>query len=103
MEEDSFLDDPVKLERGENLMEINVTKVTLSQEASSMLSDRDSSLFVTYAFYDFEIVSTPILKASNLLYDFTAQFVVKVDDTFLHYLQKVRLCWCCCNVVFGLS
>ena len=83
------MDNTIKLERGQNILEINVTKIVLSNDAISQFDDKEALLFVTFAFYDFELVSTPILKLSNLLFDFTSQFIVKVDDIFLHYLQKV--------------
>lgn len=88
--ETDLMDEHVKLERGENILEINVNKVVLSQDATRMFDDREASLFVTFAFYDFELVSTPIVKLPTLLFDFTSQFIIKIDDTFLHYLQKVR-------------
>uniref|UniRef100_F6R7B5 C2 domain-containing protein n=1 Tax=Ciona intestinalis TaxID=7719 RepID=F6R7B5_CIOIN len=85
------LDETIQLERGENLFEINITKATLSKEALIVLDDRDPSMFVTFAFYDYELVSTPILKSASPQFDFTAQYTVKVDDTFLHHLQKDRM------------
>ncbi|XP_076809545.1 protein fantom-like isoform X2 [Clavelina lepadiformis] len=87
-EVDSQLDETIQLERGENLFEINVSKVTLTKDAQIALDDRNPSLFVTYAFYDYELVSTPIQKSASPLFDFTAQFTVKVNDLFLHHLQK---------------
>nr|CAB3265690.1 protein fantom [Phallusia mammillata] len=86
--EEDELDETIHLERGENLFEIYIAKLSLSKEALIDLDDREPSLFVTYAFYDYELVSTPILKSSSPLFAFTAQFIVKVDDLFLHHLQK---------------
>uniref|UniRef100_H2ZMG7 C2 domain-containing protein n=1 Tax=Ciona savignyi TaxID=51511 RepID=H2ZMG7_CIOSA len=85
------LDETVHLERGENLFEIHITKASLSAAAISALEDREPSLFATFAFYDYELVSTPILKNASPQFDFTAQYTVKVDDTFLHHLQKVTI------------
>jgi len=62
---DEELDESIKLERGENLFEINVAKLTLSKEALIALDDREPSLFVTYAFYDYDLVSTPIMKSAK--------------------------------------
>jgi len=76
------------LQRGENLFEISISKVLLNSEAIQALNDKNVTLFVTYAFYDFQLVSTPILRGYNPSFNHTSQYVVKVDDLFLHYLQR---------------
>ncbi|XP_039255957.2 protein fantom-like [Styela clava] len=80
--------DFARLERGENLLEISITKVSLSRDAIQAIDDREPSTFITFAFYDYELVSTPIIKSGSPRFDFTSQYIVKVDDLLLHHLQK---------------
>lgn len=63
--------------------------MSLSPEAIKMLGDEEALIFCTWEFFEFEIQSTPVLKGPRPEYDFTSQYVVKVDDFFLHYLQRV--------------
>lgn len=63
VEEEDF--DITKLERGENLLEINIQKAMLSHDALQAMEDREPSTFITYEFFDFEIVSTPIIKSGR--------------------------------------
>ncbi|XP_048736763.2 protein fantom-like isoform X2 [Ostrea edulis] len=81
-------DETIHLERGQNLFEIHVQKVSLSPEAIKLLGDEEALVFCTWEFFEFEIQSTPVLKGPRPEYDFTSQYVVKVDDFFLHYLQR---------------
>ncbi|CAH1270009.1 RPGRIP1L [Branchiostoma lanceolatum] len=87
-EEVEEIDETVHLERGENLFEIHIIKVVLSQEALDHLADAEPSLFCTYEFYDFELQTTPVVRGAKPEFKFTSKYVVKVDDFFLHYLQK---------------
>ncbi|KAK6317932.1 hypothetical protein J4Q44_G00112230 [Coregonus suidteri] len=80
-------DETIHLERGENLLEIHIGTATLSPVALEMLSDREPSTFCTYAFYDFELQATPVVRGAWPAYDFTSQYVVRVDDLFLQYLH----------------
>ncbi|XP_078607513.1 protein fantom-like isoform X4 [Branchiostoma floridae x Branchiostoma japonicum] len=87
-EEVEEIDETVHLERGENLFEIHIIKVVLSQEALHHLADVEPSLFCTYEFYDFELQTTPVVRGAKPEFKFTSKYIVKVDDFFLHYLQK---------------
>uniref|UniRef100_A0A8C7FAU1 RPGRIP1 like n=1 Tax=Oncorhynchus kisutch TaxID=8019 RepID=A0A8C7FAU1_ONCKI len=80
-------DETVHLERGENLLEIHIGMATLSPIALETLSDREPSTFCTYAFYDFELQATPVVRGARPAYSFTSQYVVRVDDLFLQYLH----------------
>uniref|UniRef100_A0A8C7Q9H2 C2 domain-containing protein n=1 Tax=Oncorhynchus mykiss TaxID=8022 RepID=A0A8C7Q9H2_ONCMY len=80
-------DETVHLERGENLLEIHIGMATLSPVALETLSDREPSTFCTYAFYDFELQATPVVRGARPAYGFTSQYVVRVDDLFLQYLH----------------
>ncbi|XP_068116606.1 protein fantom isoform X2 [Hyperolius riggenbachi] len=84
----SVYDDPIHLERGENLFEIHISKVVFSPEAISSFGDQEPATFCTYAFYDFELQTTPVVRGFQPLYDFTSQYRLRVDDFFLQYIQK---------------
>ncbi|XP_008112094.1 protein fantom isoform X2 [Anolis carolinensis] len=88
-------DDPVDefnetahLERGENLFEIHISRVIFSAETTKSFGDQEPATFCTYAFYDFELQTTPIIRGLNPTYNFTSQYLVRMDDFFLQYLQK---------------
>lgn len=81
-------DDTVRLERGENLFEIHIHKVAFSAAASQASGDREPLTFCTYAFYDFELQATPVVRGLCPEYNFTSQYLVHVNDLFLHYIHK---------------
>lgn len=88
-EENEFEEDStVSLERGENLFEIHIGKVYLTGETASSFDEVEPSFFVTYEFFEHEIQATPVMKGKRVDFNFTSLYVVKVDDFFLHYLQK---------------
>ena len=65
-EEDTIqFDETIHLERGQNLFEIHVSKVTLSAEALRLLGDDEPSLFCTWEFFEYEIQSTPVIRGSR--------------------------------------
>ncbi|XP_072242869.1 protein fantom [Leuresthes tenuis] len=78
----------VHLERGENLLELQIVGATLSPPAMQALGDADPSTFCTYSFYLFEAHSTPVVMGLNPRYGFTSRFTVSVDDHFLDYVQR---------------
>ncbi|XP_043562921.1 protein fantom isoform X1 [Chiloscyllium plagiosum] len=82
------IDETVHLERGENLFEIHISKVIFSSEAIKAFGEQEPAIFCTYAFYDYELQSTPVIHGLQPVFDFTSQYVVRVDDVFLQYLQK---------------
>uniref|UniRef100_A0A8C3GN55 RPGRIP1 like n=1 Tax=Cairina moschata TaxID=8855 RepID=A0A8C3GN55_CAIMO len=81
-------DETLHLERGENLFEIHISRVIFSSAAVHAFGDHEPASFCTYAFYDFELQTTPVVCGQNPLYDFTSQYLVQVDDCFLHYIQR---------------
>lgn len=81
-------DETVTLERGENLFEIHIKRLQLSPEALHELGDEEPQVFGTWEFYEHEVHATPVLRGPRADYEFTSQYIVKVDDFFLHYLQK---------------
>ncbi|XP_035828549.1 protein fantom isoform X2 [Aplysia californica] len=82
------LDETISLERGQNLFEVHIDKVSLSKDALRVIGDEEPSLFCMWDFFEFESLSTPVVRGSRPMFDFTSQYIVKVDDFFLHYLQK---------------
>lgn len=81
-------DESVHLGRGENLLEIHLGMARFNSEALESFGDKDPSTFCTFAFYDFELQSTAVVRGSQPVYDFTSQYLVTVDDLFLHYLHN---------------
>ncbi|XP_028727340.1 protein fantom isoform X2 [Peromyscus leucopus] len=81
-------DATIHLERGENLFEIHINKVTFSSEVLQASGDKEPVTFCTYAFYDFELQTTPIVRGLHPEYNFTSQYLVHVNDLFLQYIQK---------------
>ncbi|XP_066205040.1 protein fantom isoform X1 [Saccopteryx leptura] len=81
-------DETIHLERGENLFEIHISKVTFSSEVLQASGDKEPVTFCTYAFYDFELQTTPVVHGLHPEYNFTSQYLVHVSDLFLHYVQK---------------
>ncbi|XP_006026635.2 protein fantom isoform X1 [Alligator sinensis] len=80
-------DETVHLERGENLFEIHICKVIFSTEAVQAFGDQEPATFCTYAFYDFELHATPVVRGLNPSYSFTSQYLLRIDDFFLQYIQ----------------
>ncbi|XP_027571629.1 protein fantom isoform X2 [Pipra filicauda] len=83
---DGFVE-TIHLEKGENLLEIHISKVIFSPEAMHAFGDQEPATFCTYAFYDFELQISPVVRGGAPCYDFTSQYLVQADDTFCHYLQ----------------
>ncbi len=77
-----------QLERGQNIFEIHLTRVMLNADSAKALNESEPSLFCTIEFYEHELQTTPIMKGSNLDFNFTSQYIIKIDDFFLYYLQK---------------
>ncbi|NWX82077.1 FTM protein, partial [Nothoprocta pentlandii] len=84
-------DETLHLERGENLFEVHISKVMFSPEAVQAFGAEEPATFCTYAFYDFELQTTPVVRGLIASYDFTSQYLVRVDDCFLHYIQQNSL------------
>lgn len=89
-EEDDYeeIDQSIKLERGQNLLEIHIEQISFSKEGLRELGDDEPSTFATYEFFEFELQSTPVVKGDKPVFQFTSQYRVTVDDFFLHHLMK---------------
>ncbi|XP_010076881.1 PREDICTED: protein fantom-like, partial [Pterocles gutturalis] len=81
-------DQPLCLERGQNLLEINISKVILSSGAVQAFGDHELATFCTYGFYDFELEITPLAYGHTPSFDFTSQYLVWADERLLKYLQE---------------
>ncbi|KAM5296005.1 protein fantom isoform 2-T2 [Glossophaga mutica] len=81
-------DETVHLERGENLLEIHINKVAFSSEVLQASGDNEPVTFCTYAFYDFELQTTPVVRGLHPEYNLTSRYLVHVNDLFLHYIQR---------------
>ncbi|XP_071394998.1 protein fantom [Centroberyx affinis] len=86
-EADEF-DETVHLERGENLLELQIVNASLSPSALEAVGECEPATFCTYGFYDFEMHSTPVVTGQKPEYGFTSQYVVRMDDWFLEYLHS---------------
>nr|XP_046250662.1 protein fantom isoform X2 [Scatophagus argus] len=86
-EADEF-DETFHLERGENLLELQIVGATLSPSALQALGDCEPSTFCTYSFYLFELHSTPVVTSHKPRYGFTSKYVVSMDEHFLDYVHR---------------
>lgn len=84
-------DEALHLERGENLLELRISNAALSPAALELLGDAEPSTFCTYAFYTFELHSTPVVAGRQARYGFTSKYVVTVDDGLMEYLRRGSL------------
>ncbi|XP_067447147.1 protein fantom [Thunnus thynnus] len=82
------LDESLHLERGENLLELQIVGAALSASALQTLGDAEPSTFCTYSFYLFELHSTPVATGQRPQYGFTSKYVVSMDERFLDYLHR---------------
>ncbi|XP_061577545.1 protein fantom isoform X2 [Cololabis saira] len=81
-------DETLHLERGENLLELQIVGVTLSPAALQALGDTEPSTFCTYLFYLCELHSTPVVKGHKPRYGFISKYAVSMDENFLDYLHR---------------
>lgn len=86
--EEERLDETVLLERGENLLELQIVSAALSPSALELLADAQPSTFCTYSFYLFELHATPVAAGPAPRYGFTSRYVVSMDQRFLDHLQR---------------
>uniref|UniRef100_A0A3Q3JUC2 C2 domain-containing protein n=1 Tax=Monopterus albus TaxID=43700 RepID=A0A3Q3JUC2_MONAL len=86
-EADKF-DEPLHLQHGENLLELQIVSATLSPSTLETLGDSELSTFFTYSFFSFGLHSTPVVTGHSPKYGFTSKYVVAMDDQFLDYLHR---------------
>lgn len=71
----------------ENMFEVSVVSCSLAEEH---FGGRPST-FVSLDFFQHETQATPLRAGLSPAYGFTAQYVLTVDDLFLHYLATAAL------------
>lgn len=87
-EESEAADESFHLECGENLLELQIVGASLSPAALELLGDGEPSTFCTYAFYLFELHSTPVVAGHQPKYGYTSKYVVSMDERFLDYVHQ---------------
>uniref|UniRef100_A0A8D3BAS3 C2 domain-containing protein n=1 Tax=Scophthalmus maximus TaxID=52904 RepID=A0A8D3BAS3_SCOMX len=87
-EESDDFDETRHLERGENLLELQIVSASLCPSALEVLGDGEPSTFCTYSFYLFELHSTPVVTGHSPRYGFTSKYVVSVDERLLDHLRR---------------
>ena len=78
----SLLDE---LREGENVLEFHVQGVSLSEHAFG--ADLEPSTFLTWDFFEHQTQATGVLTGLNPSYNYTVQYVVKMDAFFIEYLD----------------
>ena len=86
-EADEF-DETLHLQRGENVLELQIVGATLSPSALELLGDSEPSTFCTYSFYLSEPHATPVVTGHKPAYGYTSKYVVSVDERFMDYLHR---------------
>ncbi|XP_048372367.1 X-linked retinitis pigmentosa GTPase regulator-interacting protein 1 isoform X2 [Sphaerodactylus townsendi] len=80
-----------RLRRGENLFELHVSGGVLSDKLLRLLGDPEPTTFCTYDFYDFETHCSPLAHGPRPRYNFTSQYVVGAEPSFLQYVQRAAV------------
>lgn len=84
-----LIEDAIELERGQNLIEIHLSRASFTERAAESFGKNNiPSTFCSLEFFEHELQMTPIIKSRTPEYNFTAQYIVNVDDFLLYYLQK---------------
>lgn len=84
-----LIEDAIELERGQNLIEIHISRISFNERALEYFGkNNEPSTFCSIEFFEHELQMTPIIKGRTPEYNFTAQYIVNVDDFLLYYLQK---------------
>uniref|UniRef100_A0A087Y552 RPGRIP1 like n=1 Tax=Poecilia formosa TaxID=48698 RepID=A0A087Y552_POEFO len=87
-DEVEFSDEDVHLDRGENLLELQIVGASLSPPALQALGDAEPSTFCTYSFYLFETHATPVATGRSPTYGFTSKYVMNTDEHLVEYLRR---------------
>nr|XP_007991507.1 protein fantom isoform X4 [Chlorocebus sabaeus] len=77
----------LKVEQYGHLLDIRAARIQ-KLEVLQASGDKEPATFCTYAFYDFELQTTPVVRGLHPEYNFTSQYLVHVNDLFLQYIQK---------------
>ena len=71
----------------ENIFELRIIRASLT---SNNFAARPST-FASFDFYQHDTQASPMRQGLEPEYDFTAQYVLTVDDLFLHYISTTSL------------
>ena len=71
----------------ENMFELRVVSAKLNQDYFSALP----ATFLSFDFFQHDTQATPMRQGLSPEYDFTAQYILVVDDLFLHYAATTVL------------
>lgn len=91
-EEKAEEEEEVRLEPGENLLELQIVGATLSPSALELLGAGEPSTFCTYTFFKFEMHCTPVAVGPAPQYGFTSRYIVGTDERFLEYVRTGCVC-----------
>lgn len=84
-----LIEDAIELERGQNMIEVHISRASFNERALEYFGKNlDPSTFCSIEFFEHELQMTPIVKGRTPEFNFTAQYIVNVDDFLLYYLQK---------------
>ncbi|CAF1261553.1 unnamed protein product [Rotaria sp. Silwood1] len=87
--DNNLIEEAIELERGQNLIEIHISRASFNERALEFFGKNiEPSTFCSIEFFEHELQMTPIVKGRTPEYNFTAQYIVNVDDFLLYYLQK---------------
>ena len=80
---------------GQSMFEVHVQKAQLTKECLLSIGTDQPPLFATWTFYDHDIQYTPITRGSEAVFDCSAYYKIKLDDSFLDYLSgsNVQVNW----------
>jgi len=79
--------DELDVRADENMFELRVVSAKLNQDYFSALP----ATFVSFDFFQHDTQATPMRQGLSPEYDFTAQYILVVDDLFLHYAATTVL------------
>lgn len=81
------LDQPLGLESGEGLLELQLVNASLSPALLHTLGDSEPYTFCTYSFYLFKLHSTPVVMGRRPQYGYTSKYVTSMNQDFRDYLR----------------
>ena len=81
-------DDLADLQAGENIFELRLLGVDID---GGMIGEDNPATFMTVDFFEHETQATAVHQGLAVTANHTLQYIVKVDDFFLEYLDTKRL------------
>lgn len=81
----------IDVARGDNVFEINIVRVELSEHTAGLLDTAIPSLFLTYDFFDFQTQATSVRVGRRPVFNESSTYIVTMNDVFIRYLIKDSL------------